>query len=63
MILNNKADDVLFQIYDENLENRCSYIKYQVQKGAVRYNDNTYFNVELKADMIIGEIEKERKIN
>ena len=24
----------------------------------VRYNDNTYFNVELKADMIIGEIEK-----
>lgn len=29
-----------------------------MQKGAVRYNDNTYFNVELKADMIIGEIEK-----
>lgn len=59
VILNNKADDVLFQIYDEKLGKIDVHISnIKCKKGAVRYNNNTYFNVELKADMIISEIEK-----
>lgn len=59
VILNNKADDVLFQIYDEKLGKTDVHISnIKCKKGAVRYNNNTYFDVELKADMIISEIEK-----
>ena len=59
VILNNKADNVLLQIYDEKLGKTDIHISnIKCKKSAVRYNNNTYFDVELKGDMIIGEIEK-----
>ena len=59
VILNNKAKDVLIQISDEKfgkIDVKLSNIK--CKKSASIVENKAYFNVEINADIILGEIEK-----
>lgn len=59
VILNNKANDVLIQISDEKfgkIDVKLSNIK--CKKSASIAENKAYFNVEINADIILGEIEK-----
>ena len=59
VILNNKANDVLIQISDEKfgkIDVKLSNIK--CKKSASVAENKAYFNVEINADIILGEIEK-----
>lgn len=59
VILNNKAKDVLIQISDEKfgkIDVKLSNIK--CKKSASVAENKAYFNVEINADIILGEIEK-----
>ena len=59
VILNNKAKDVLIQISDEKfgkIDVKLSNIK--CKKSASIVENKVYFNVEINADIILGEIEK-----
>lgn len=59
VILNNKAKDVLIQISDEKfgkIDVKLSNIK--CKKSASVVENKAYFNVEINADIILGEIEK-----
>lgn len=59
VILNNKAKDVLIQISDEKfgkIDVKLSNIK--CKKSASIAENKVYFNVEINADIILGEIEK-----
>ena len=59
VILNNKAKDVLIQISDEKfgkIDVKLSNIK--CKKSASIVENRAYFNVEINADIILGEIEK-----
>lgn len=59
VILNNKAKDVLIQISDEKfgkIDVKLSNIK--CKKSASVAENKVYFNVEINADIILGEIEK-----
>lgn len=59
VILNNKANDVLIQISDEKfgkIDVKLSNIK--CKKSASIGENKAYFNVEINADIILGEIEK-----
>lgn len=59
VILNNKANDVLIQISDEKfgkIDVKLSNIK--SKKSASIAENKAYFNVEINADIILGEIEK-----
>ena len=58
VILNNKAKDVLIQISDEKfgkIDVKLSNIK--CKKSASIVENKAYFNVEINADIILGEIE------
>ena len=57
--MNNKAKDVLIQISDEKfgkIDVKLSNIK--CKKSASVVENKVYFNVEINADIILGEIEK-----
>ena len=57
--MNNKAKDVLIQISDEKfgkIDVKLSNIK--CKKSASIDENKAYFNVEINADIILGEIEK-----
>ena len=59
VILNNKAKDVLIQISDEKfgkIDVKLSNLK--CKKSASVAENKVYFNVEINADIILGEIEK-----
>ena len=59
VILNNKPKDVLIQISDEKfgkIDVKLSNIK--CKKSASIVENKAYFNVEINADIILGEIEK-----
>lgn len=59
VILNNKAKDVLIQISDKKfgkIDVKLSNIK--CKKSASIVENKVYFNVEINADIILGEIEK-----
>ncbi len=59
VILNNKANDVLIQISDVKfgkIDVKLSNIK--CKKSASIAENKAYFNVEINADIILGEIEK-----
>ena len=59
VILKNKAKDVLIQISDEKfgkIDVKLSNIK--CKKSASIVENKAYFNVEINADIILGEIEK-----
>ena len=59
VILNNKAKDVLIQISDEKfgkIDVKLSNIK--CKKSASVVENKAFFNVEINADIILGEIEK-----